>query len=322
MPHENMHEIIESTAADWAARIDAGTAGAEDVQRLEAWLAENVLHQGAYVRAQAALELLDSQFASRQEDEIPLPAPRLLGRRRALWLGGGIAAAAASVAAFIRREESTAVTYTARRGEIRPVTLPDGSTVTLDTSSAVIVDFQRNTRSVELIGGRALFEVAKDRSRPFIVSAGGVKVRAVGTGFSVRKYDAAPVEVLVEEGVVEVGGAWAKKPVSVEANMRAFAPISAGKAVDVVRVDPTTVSQELSWQRGMLAFEDVTLTAAATEFSRYSDTRIVFSNPETGLVTISGLFAANNPEGFARAAAVSLGLSLDVKDGEITLGKP
>lgn len=322
MSHESTHELIESTAADWAAKIDGGAASPDDLVRLEAWLSESVLHRGAYARARAALELLCYRFAARPQDDIPLPAPRL-GRRRALWLGGGLAAAAAVAAVMVMRpEQSAPVTYTARRGEIRPVVLPDGTRITLDTSSAVIVDYQRGTRNVELIGGRALFEVAKDKNRPFIVSVAGVKVRAVGTGFSVRKYDAAPVEVLVQEGVVEVGGVWAEKPVRVEANMRALAPIRAGEAVSVVPVDPTTVAHELSWHKGMLSFEDVTLAAAALEFSRYSDTRMVFLSPATGQVRMSGLFEANNPEGFARAAALSLGLKLDVGNGEIRLEKP
>jgi transmembrane sensor len=146
-----------------------------------------------------------------------------------------------------------------------------------------------------------------------------VKVQAVGTSFSVRNFSAAPVEVLVQEGVVEVGRTMSEKPVRVGANTKVLAPIARDATLNVVSVDPEAVSHELSWRQGVLAFEDITLAMAALEFSRYSDTRIVFSDPQIGLVTISGLFSADNPEAFAQAAAVSLGLKLTFRDGEIRL---
>ena len=78
-------------------------------------------------------------------------------------------------------------TYRTALGEQRLVTLADGSRLRLNTDSAVRVRLGSGLRRVELLRGEAFFEVAHDAARPFIVSADGARVRAVGTKFDVRR---------------------------------------------------------------------------------------------------------------------------------------
>jgi transmembrane sensor len=336
MPHEEIQSAsgsCDAIAVQWVARTDRGPLTPEDAAALEQWLAQSPRHRGAFARAQAALAYFNADLveaiADATDDGAPAlrqrhppfePAPAMFSRRRLLWLGGGAAgAAAAAVGAFIRRAAPQAVSYTAQRGEIRLVPLSDGSLITLDTASTVAVQYARGARNIELRAGRALFDVAKDRTRPFIVTAGGLRVQAVGTSFVVRKPGSHPPEVLVREGIVDVGHHGGSAPIRVGANMRVVASANAGPALNVMSVDPAAVSRELAWRQGMLAFEDASLATVAEEFARYSETHIVIPDPKVAAERITGVFAANNPLGFARAAALSLGLKLDVETQKITL---
>lgn len=332
-------ERIDDVAIDWVARVDGGALTAEAASELDRWLAASSRHRGAYARAEAALVYFNRKVVPQIQSQ---PAPDLISaagekssviplfsRRRVLWLGGSVAAAAAaSVAAFIvgSRVPSVApgvapVTYTAKRGEIFRFQLSDGTAVTLDTESTVAVRYLDNVREIELVKGRAQFDVAKDKNRPFIVAAGGLKVRAVGTSFTVRNITPLSPEVLVYEGIVDVGSQFGAEPVRVGANMRVTVS-GTGSPLNVMSIDQKEISHESAWQRGLFEVDDATIGSVAEEYARYSDTRIVIPDPSVAALTITGRFFANNPLGFARAAAATFGLKLDVSDREIRLQQP
>src|SRR5690606_37574017 len=134
--------------------------------------------------------------------------------------------------------------YNTRLGELKVAPLADGSVMTLNTASRVVVDFTETRRVVRLLEGESLFDVAKDASRPFLVEAGGTEVRAVGTSFTVRRLGDAPVQVLVREGVVEVSrhaGGPTARPVRLVANTRAVATPTSRAAVAAAPVAPAEV---------------------------------------------------------------------------------
>ena len=84
-------------------------------------------------------------------------------------------------------------------------------------------------------------------------------------------------------------------------------------------VPATQVVRELAWREGMLSFEDMRLDQAAAEFGRYSDTRIVITDPAIGARTVTGLFAARNPTGFAETVATVLDLRTKAGPGVVEL---
>jgi ferric-dicitrate binding protein FerR (iron transport regulator) len=94
--------------------------------------------------------------------------------------------------------------YASAVGEVRRIPLEDGSTLVLNTDSRARVHFGRELREVRLLQGEALFEVAHDARRPFVVQSAAWQVRAVGTVFGVR-LRGTEVDVTVSEGVVEFG---------------------------------------------------------------------------------------------------------------------
>jgi len=319
---------IDLEAADWAARVDRGLSPEEE-QTLDAWLAGDRRRVGAFgkVRAIAAYtERARALAPNFDPSRFQTRAARPMISRRGVFLAGGgaIAASIAGVAVVGLDLIEPGHGYNTRLGEVKVTPLADGSIMTLNTASRVIVDFSERERIIRLLEGEALFDVVKDPDRPFLVDAGETRVRAVGTSFTVRRLGAAPVEVLVREGVVEVDrrarGA-APRPVKVAANTRALASPSSASSVATVHVEPAAVRRELAWREGRIAFQGETLGQAAAQFARYSETRIAIDDPEIAAEEITGLFQANDPVGFAQAVASSFGLRARVGAGEVRLSR-
>lgn len=323
---------IDAAAAEWAVRIDHASLAPDDRAALDLWLGADVRRRGALARAQAMLiharrtkalgmdfdpdaylaaqgDGAESDMSAIFQESVTEPE-----RRRFLRWGGSVAAAVAAVGLvswFGLDGDSEA--YATTRGEVRLVPLNDGSQMTLNTATRAQVRFSQKERQVELASGEALFDVAKDAGRPFVVVVGDMTVRAIGTSFTVRRLPGQAVQVLVREGVVELQsrGGGTKR---IAANARAVA--SSDAPVAISDVPPAEVGRALAWREGMLSFEDASLASAADEFARYSDRRISFADPALGNETITGLYSANNPRGFARAAALSLGLDVqETPDG-------
>lgn len=319
-------EEIDLAAADWAARVDRGLSS-DDERALDAWLGADPRRVGAYGRVRGtALYTERAQALGHAYDpaEFRRRSPSSsLSRRGVLLVGGGvIAASVAGVVVVGLGLADRGEGFSTRLGEVKVTPLADGSVMTLNTATRAEVMFTEGERRVQLLEGEALFDVAKDSNRPFVVDTGGTLVRAVGTSFTVRRLGRTPVEVLVREGVVEVrhsARAAAAPPVRVAANTRAVAMPT--EAVEAVTIAPDAVARELAWREGRIAFEGETLREAARQFARYSETRIVIDDPAIAAEEITGLFQANDPVGFARTVATSFGLRADIRSGEVRLSR-
>lgn len=348
MQNRETSSEIDDAAAAWAARVDRAPLSPEDEARLAAWIAGDPRRLGAYAKARAVLVRTDragalgpdfnpdafvpaDTAAMRSDTDI---VPAAVTRRRLLGVGGAAVAAsllaAVGVGTVLLRNRAALAT---ERGEIRRVPLEDGSIVTLNTATRLALSFDAAQREVQLIEGEALFEVAHQPGRPFFVQAGDMRVRAIGTAFSVRRMADERVKVLVSEGQVEVMRASSRtdaadagprpvasppRPVRVSANMQALASPQVA-AIATAPVAPDELERDLAWREGRIAFNGVTLAEAAAEFARYSDTRILIDDPVLARRTVTGLFAANNPLGFARALVLGMDLEAETGDGFVRL---
>ena len=320
MGKKTAHQI-DAEAAGWAARIDRGPLEPAEEQAFQAWMHADPRCAGAYARMRA-LALTSERARALGPDFDPAafsPAP-FWARRSVLGMGGAIAASALVALGGTWQVLRHRGRFATGKGETRVVALKDGSVVTLNTASEIQVNYSDTLRSVELIGGEALFDVARNKARPFVVSAGDTDVRAVGTSFTVRRLEMAPVEVLVREGVVEVFKPEAgTAPVRISANSKAVAQVGAGAAITAMPVPVAQLHRQLAWQNGQISFEGETLAQAAQEFSRYSDTRIVIDDPALAREEIAGLFKATDPVGFAKTIAISLNAHAEIGEGEVRL---
>ena len=319
MSRKTAHQI-DAEAADWAARIDRGPLSPEQEQAFQAWLDGDVRCVGAFCRMRAVALTTERARALGPDfdpaDFVPVAAQ---SRRRMLQVGGAIAATAlVGVGAGweVLRHRGR---FSTAKGETKVVALKDGSVVTLNTASEILVNYSDDLRSVELIHGEALFDVAKNKARPFVVGAGDTSVRVVGTSFTVRHFDAAPVQVLVREGIVEVFKPTAGvKPVRISANTLAVAPPD-NADIAARTVPMAQVQRAMAWREGQIAFEGETLAQAAVEFSRYSDTRIIIDDPALAREEIAGLFKATDPVLFAQKIAISFNAHARIGEGEVRL---
>jgi len=320
---------IDVEAAEWAARADRGPLPPDAQHALDEWLAGDIRRVGAYAKARGIAlhseraRALGPRFDPDAFAAASEPGPRMSdspARRRWLLNGVmGLAASLAAVAVVFFLWSGPGDHYETRRGEIRVVPLADGSVVTLNTDSRIAVDYASDRRSIRLQRGEALFDVAKDRARPFVVDAGGTRVRAVGTSFTVSRLPDAPIQVLVREGIVEVSARGEARPVRMQANMRAAVASRSAAPVITQPVVPDEIGRELAWREGRLVFQGETLQQAADRFARYSDIRIVIADPAVAAEPITGLYQANDPVGFSRAVASSLGLRAEIATGEVRL---
>ncbi|KQX24277.1 MULTISPECIES: FecR family protein [unclassified Sphingomonas] len=309
-------------AAAWAARIDRGLNSGEQ-QELEEWLGGDPRRHGALVRAESiwihaeraaslgpliASPTIAAPPAPEQAVEELATRPRLT--RRSLLVGGGALAACLAGGIALPPLLERARTLRSGIGEIRRVPLDDGSIVTLDTDSVLEVAFTQLSRLVRLRSGGAYFEVAEG-PQPFLVETAGLVMRTTASAFSVRAIAGLPTTLLVSRGDVELSQSHNGANVSVASNMRATLPEGAPSLSDmkVQSLPPEEIDRSLSWRNGTLSFEGETLGEAAAAFRRYGLPAIEITDAKLARKPITGVFTANDPAGFARAAAISLDAS-------------
>lgn len=319
------NQEINDKAAEWVAKSLLRVLDAREQAKLDAWLAADVRHVGAFTRAKAILSRLDhvsNAVLRKMELERGRRVPYWT-RRTAVIASGGLAASVAlgcilSLSGAPKTKDPVPVStndFATAKGQAREVLLSDGSIITLNTSSRVTVELSPEERKVYLLSGEALFDVAKDKERPFVVYAGGTQVKAVGTSFMVSVLPERPVAVVVREGVVEMKRA-RTAPVWISANARAFA--SQDTPILAEPVSSTKIAREMAWQYGRIALDHRTLKEASEEFARYSDVRIVLDRAIANK-TVTGMFASNDPVGFAKAAAAVLKLQVEEGDKEVRI---
>ena len=323
MPGKTAHQI-DAEAADWTARLDRGPLSAEQEAQFQDWLGADVRCAGAFGRVRAlALATERARALGPDFDPAAFEPAAMFPRRRVLQVGGAIAACALLGVGGTWQALRLRGRFSTGKGETKVVALKDGSVVTLNTDSEMQVRYSDELRSVELIRGEALFDVAKNKARPFLVAAGDTIVRVVGTSFSVRRLEARPVQVLVREGIVEVfkPSAVGARPIRITANTMAVAQADTAAAITAMPVPVAQVHRQMAWQKGQIAFEGETLAQAAAEFARYSDTRIVIDDPALAKEEIAGLFKATDPVGFAQTIAISLNAHARIGEGEVRLAR-
>jgi transmembrane sensor len=304
-------ETIEDQAADWLARIDRFGETPEMMRALDAWLAGDTRRQGAFLQAQAALRLLDDHFDPVAADDLAPaePKPAIWTRRRILaGTGGAIAASLVGGALLLGRSPS----YATAIGEVRRVPLPDGSIAAINTDSSVDVHFQTERRVIRLASGEAWFQVAKNRSRPFVVEVGKIRVRAVGTAFSVRRRDEG-ADVLVTEGVVEtwVEGAEGHL-VRLSAGQQAYVAENAG--IKVSTPQAARIDRTLAWRSGQIDLAGESLAEAIAEFNRYNSRKILLLDETIAREPLFGVFRTDDPVGFV--TAIHHGMNVPVKTSD------
>jgi transmembrane sensor len=323
-------ESVVDDAARWYARIHAPDCTGRDREQFETWLRSSPEHWRAYAEAERTVKRFDLLLENDDRlrglaDETYAESAAAPGRRWAV----PVALAASLIAGLfamriigIGESASPAQVFVTRADELRNVVLPDHSVVHLDVGSEIAVRIGDGTREITLTRGRALFDVAKDRERPFIVTAGGTRTTALGTKFQVQHNSERVVVVLTEGSVsvvpsddssAEPAGPWEERLAPGEQlilNGRRASPLKS--SIDTFMAT--------SWSRGRLVFRGTPLSEALEEVNRYSIRKLRLADPTLASLRVGGTFIAGDSEMIVSAFAAALPLrTVDGGGGEILL---
>jgi transmembrane sensor len=196
-------------------------------------------------------------------------------------------------------------TYAATAAVPRRIALLDGSVVDLNTNTRLQVQYSTGERRLNLTAGEAHFRVAHNAARPFIVTAHGISVRAVGTAFDVRLLGD-NVDVLVTEGKVEIDRKAASALFS--RNVTIIPQLAAGERILVMpslvsvprveNVPAAAVHALLCWQDQMTNFVDVPLREMVARINRCNLTQLVIEDPRLVERKIGGVIALDKVDIF------------------------
>ncbi len=320
MTAPDAEETLDMQAAAWFARQRAGDMGAEETAALADWLAQDPARREALERLERTWAGVES---ARGDPRIMIMRERALKRPTRPARVSAFRAMAAGLAAVVVAGGLLGVwqlapkqgygslptqTYRTGVGQQATVTLSDGSVVTLNTDTRLRTRSVKGRRLVHLDQGQAYFRVAKDPLHPFVVSAAGRTVTAVGTAFDVR-VEKDRFEVTVVEGKVRVNAPPPAAPRLKAAPAKPLdgAEMTAGsQLVSLPRTGAWTMKQadparEVSWLRGYVVFQNAPFGEVAGEMNRYTDRKIVVDDPELARTLVSGAFRAGDIDAFVTA---------------------
>lgn len=331
-------QILEEAAA-WFVELDGENPTLQQRKAFDQWLRRSPEHVHAFLEllpiweAGASREWLQSsevesliERARQHANVVPLgkpsaglPAEEALGRaqpkRSGLTRWMKPIAAALLVAAYGTWLYQNRYTYDTDIGEQRSIALSDGSILDLNADSRVRVRMSSGERSIELVRGQALFRVARDAARPFVVRSGQARIRAVGTQFDVYRRSTGTTVTVIE-------GRVAVSPQSVPVNDLASAgtdaaPVPGGEAALLLSAgqqatvpmatgdgqhpgataEPRTVDVAVAtaWTQRRLMFQKAPLAEVASEFNRYNERKLIVEGAKIREFLISGTFSSADP---------------------------
>ena len=201
----------------------------------------------------------------------------------------------------------------------RQVTLEDGSVAHIDVGGKISVAFAGGKRRIEILSGTAFFEVAHDKTRPFVVTANGTQTVALGTQFQVQRGESGATVTLLE-GSVAVGGSDGRQGWSERLRPGEQLQVSAGGTIrERLTVDAAAVT---SWSKGWLVFHGTSLGEALREINRYSSKRVSLGDAALADLSVAGSFIAGDSQSIVTAIAEVLPIRVvDAGSSEIILFK-
>lgn len=343
---QKLNPQIREAAVDWLLAFCESEVDAAGRQAFNAWLRTSPEHVRAYLRVSAVWAeagridqarkrsvdglvqqaLAASNVVQFAPGERNIDAPRA---SRNVKPGFPIAASLllGILGVFSGLQYLKAPTYSTQIGEQRLVTLSDGSRVELNADSSIRVRYSADQRLVELTAGQALFSVAKNPRRPFIVRTGDTDVKAVGTQFDVYR-KASQTVVTVLEGRVAVAGREQVSAILSSSNAPAEPVLlSAGEQAVVrpsatIAAQPANVNAAVAWTEGLLMFESTPLREVVHEFNRHNLKPLVIEDEALQSLEISGVFPATGAKSVLSFLQQRFGIEVRETDTDIRIARP
>lgn len=297
-------DAVRAEAAAWVARLHSSGRSRALEAGLRKWLAADPAHARAFEIATEAWEIggsIRSAAVPRMADPFMEVSSRTRVGTRHLAMAAAVLIVLVG-ALFYLKQQTTPISTAV--GEQRMLTLTDGTRIFLNTDTRLFVREDASQRRVQLESGEALFDVAKDPHRPFVVTAGDQEVVAHGTAFVVRR-DTQKLTVTLMEGKVTVS------PVSEQA--RAETVLAPGQRLTLAspkppQLDEPAIEEVTAWRRGEVILDKTRLQDAVAEMNRYNAVKLVIDDPQAADIRVSGIFRAGDSVRFAQAVGETYGL--------------
>lgn len=326
-----MNEQIHGEASRWLVEFRTGEVDDDMRRQFAAWLRTSPEHVTAYLQLTAfwddagrydpqreidiealiadsaaqdnVVEFATAPDVGRAADSSPTHVSRAASKRR--WVA---AAAVASLVATLTMwlVFGSGSRYSTEVGEQRTLLLADGSTVKLNALSEIRVRLSEHERVIDLLSGQALFQVAKDKNRPFIVSSGDTLIRAVGTQFDVSRKSSGTVVTVVEGRVAVLSRESPARAASETVEAPRSIELGAGEQVRLTSAPvlpqprDADVASATAWTQQLLIFESTPLPEVAEEFNRFNTRQLVVEGTALAGVNVSGTFPALDPASLPR----------------------
>jgi transmembrane sensor len=342
IPKLNSQILEEATA--WFIDFNEGEVDRAGREEFNAWLRRSPEHVRAFLRvsafwedagrlgnakadlddlvarAKAEQNVFPLELAAREsgQSSAPQDESRSIARRR---FAAAAAVALALVGAASWYVAGQVPTYVTEVGEQRSFTLEDGSSVELNSRSRLKVRYTGSERSVELVEGQALFSVAKNPARPFVVTTGDTRVRAVGTQFDVYRKHTGTV-VTVVEGRVAVAPTQIDQLRTTPAQFL----LAAGEQMTITPVEvtppqPVDLSVATAWTDRKLVFESTPLREVVEEFNRYNRQQLVIRDPALNDLHVSGVFPSTDSSRMVEFLRQRFGVTMNAARDEIEISR-
>lgn len=287
-------------AEHWFIRVSDPDCPGEVRAACARWRATSAEHEAAYLRVEDSWSLGGEALAGDPSMQLALRrAARPTPRRRRRWLLPAAAAAAVLLVSLLlvpytlHQRPADGVEYTTAIGQQRTVTLPDGSSMVLDTDSDVRVRYGNARRRIDLLRGRAQFRVQGNPDWPFVVHAQGGTVTAVGTWFQVR-LDREKTDVTLLEGKLAI--ATRHRGVERHAALLARQRLAFDRSGTISPVGVADLQAAEGWTAGKLFVDDWRLADLLQEMNRYSTHTVEVADPSVGNLRISGVFRTDDQQ--------------------------
>lgn len=335
-------QIFEE-ASDWFVRCRLGDMETGDREAFNAWLCRSPDHIRAYLQiaqtyadvpalhdrmpidpeqlVAAARENLNvvriDRAASARHPVSPSiqRAGRSLPGRPLLAVAAGIVLTVLGLVGYRAVDAYRSPTYETATGEQRSIALPDGSTVALNAQSRIRIRWTEQRRRIDLLAGQALFQVAKDRNRPFVVYSDNMVIRAVGTEFDVYRRSNGTTVTVIEGRVAMREAAADVSEVYVSAGEQLI--VQAGAVPALPRKAKPNAA--IAWTQRRLVFEGTSLPEVVAEFNRYNTRQLVIRGGDLSDLHISGIYSSTDPASLVRFLKAEFGLAIREEPDRIAI---
>jgi len=324
---------LRQEAERWFARLGAPDCSERERRAFAQWRQQSAAHAAAYEATERLLarvgELADREprmEALMREARVPSTPLRETSKR---WYGGWRLPVALAASLFVAlmvglsagpgllRETAAPVEYVSAQMR-RAITLEDGSTIELDAASHLTVHFSGDSRVVELLRGRALFDVSSDADRPFSVRAGDGRVTALGTQFQVAR-DGEQTTVVLAEGRVVVKQGAGPAVAAREEYLQPGEQLVYSDDATLWEHRQTDLDVALSWSQGRLIFRAAPLADVVAEVNRYSSHKIVLADAGLATLPVHGNFVTGDASRVVAALEAVLPIRAERDGAQILL---